>query len=415
MWSWGKILIISLIICGAWACVSDALITGLTSRFPPIYIEGLRGLNNFVIALVISAILFWRIWKQQNQSLASETQYRALFESNPQPMWIYDKETLAFIAVNDAAIMKYGYTRDEFLNMTIKEIRPEHDHPQLIKIISRNFGGLTEAGKWNHVRKSGEVFPVSITSHGVDFKGRSCKMVIATDITSQVLHEQQLEDAYLKEKQLHERVSSHYQMLKKAERENRLKDQVIDQINNLVLIIKEGGIILWINRAFAEFTGYTREEIIGKNVGELLTGANTDQQIFERLAHTVRSKEFFSGELINYKKDGEPYWTQINVTPIFDDNGDFQFSISVETVITEKKIREQQILKQHAALQRIAWLNSHELRRPICSIIGLVSLLKDTDDHHEKHQCLNALERCTMELDSMVKDINKKADQLHIQ
>lgn len=411
MWSWRKILLISLT-CGIIACINDELITYLSSYVPSAYAEQLRSLNDLMIVAISSLILYRHIRKQQQQLMLSEKQYRTLFESNPNPMWIFNQDSLAFIAVNDAAVVKYGYSHDEFLKMTITDIRPEGNHRQLIEIIKKNFGGLNDAGEWNHLHKSGKVFPVSITSHEVLFNGQHCKMVMATDISKQVEHEQQQRRAFLKEKELHQKLLANYRLLEKTEQENRLMGQVIDKINNLVLIVKEDGSISWVNRAFTDFTGFTREEVMGRNPAELLNGPRTDKQILERLIQTAQRKEFFSGELINYKKSGELYWTQMSITPIFDENGVFQFSISVETIITEKKVREQKILEQHAALQRIAWSNSHEIRRPICSIIGLVSLLKNTSDGNEKNDCLNALESCAKDLDTMIRDINQKAEQM---
>ena len=71
-----------------------------------------------------------------NHFRESEQGYRLLFDSNPHPMWIYDRETLAFLAVNDAAILSYGYSREEFLAKTIKDIRPPEDIPSLLEKVS---------------------------------------------------------------------------------------------------------------------------------------------------------------------------------------------------------------------------------------------------------------------------------------
>ena len=75
----------------------------------------------------------------------TEEGYRLLFESNPHPMWIYDRDTLAFLAVNDAAVHDYGYTRGEFLAMTIKDIRPPEDVPSLLEKVSRVTPGMNSA------------------------------------------------------------------------------------------------------------------------------------------------------------------------------------------------------------------------------------------------------------------------------
>jgi PAS domain S-box-containing protein len=378
------------------------------------YLEWLRSVNNFIILAAVFLIFYKRLKKQQQHVIQSEKQYRALFESNPNPMWIFDKDTLAFLEVNDAAVARYGYSRGEFLQMKIADIRPKRDLPQLMEIARKESSGYNDVGNWKHIRKSGEIFPVSITSHDVFFNNKYCKMVMATDITRLVQHEKQLQGAYIKEKELHKKLVANYQILEKAELENRLMGQVIDKINNLVMIVKECGSISRVNQAFIDFTGYSREEAIGRNPVELLTGPETNKQTLGCLIETIGRKEFFSGEMINYKKNGEPYWTSISLTPIFDENGIFQFGISVETIITEKKEREQKILAQHAALQRIAWANSHELRRPICSILGLVDLLKDSDDPSERVFCIDALEKSSNELDCMIRKINKKAEKIQL-
>jgi len=414
MWQKNKTLIIGLAIYGLWAFISDNLITSLSTHFTPFYIDLIRTVNDLIVPAATFFMLFNESRKHHKQMSLSEKQYRALFDSNPNPMWIFELQTLNFIAVNDAAVAKYGYSREEFLKMNIMDIRPKSDQLQLLAMIKEDTGVHHEAGKWRHMRKSGETFPVSVITHRVFFNDMHCKMVMATDISMQVQHERQLQEAYLKEKELHEKLAANFKVLKKAEHENRLLGEVIDKINNMVVIVKENNEILRVNRAFVDFTGYTDEEAIGRNPIELLIGAGTDKHTLSQLIETVSRKEFFYGELLNYKKNGEPYWTQISLTPIFDENEVFLFFISVETIITEQKQREQKILSQHAALQRIAWFNSHEIRRPVCSIIGLIPLLKQAESETEQNRCLEALEECSEQLDSIVKNINSEAEKLEL-
>jgi PAS domain S-box-containing protein len=414
MWQKNKTLIIGLAIYGLWAFISDNLITSLSTHFTPFYIDLIRTVNDLIVPAATFFMLFNESRKHHKQMSLSEKQYRALFDSNPNPMWIFELQTLNFIAVNDAAVAKYGFSREEFLKMNIMDIRPKSDQLQLLAKIKEDNGMHHEAGKWRHMRKSGETFPVSVITHRVFFNDMHCKMVMATDITMQVQHERQLQEAYLKEKELHEKLAANFKVLKKAEHENRLLGEVIDKINNMVVIVKENNEILRVNRAFVDFTGYTDEEAIGRNPIELLIGADTDKHTLSQLIETVGRKEFFYGELLNYKKNGEPYWTQISLTPIFDENEVFLFFISVETIITEQKQREQKILSQHAALQRIAWFNSHEIRRPVCSIIGLIPLLKQAESETEQNRCLEALEECSEQLDSIIKNINSEAEKLEL-
>ncbi len=125
--------------------------------------------------------------KKHAEATLRETgeRYRALFSSHPQPMWVYDLETLAFLDVNDAAVARYGYSRDEFLSMTIRDIRPSEDIPALLENVGRVTSGLDEAGVWRHRKKDGTVVEVEITSHTLAFRGRPAEVVLANDVTDQ--------------------------------------------------------------------------------------------------------------------------------------------------------------------------------------------------------------------------------------
>ncbi|MBS1127767.1 MAG: sensor histidine kinase response regulator, Cache 1, and sensory box, partial [Nitrospirae bacterium] len=138
-------------------------------------------------------MLFSRnIQRHQRHIVESEEKYRILFESNPHPMWVYDIETYRFLTVNDAAVNHYGYTRDEFLSMTIKDIRPAEDVSPLMENVSRVTTGMDKAGVWRHRKKDGSLIYVEITSHTVDFGGRRAEIVLANDVTDSLKLEDQL-------------------------------------------------------------------------------------------------------------------------------------------------------------------------------------------------------------------------------
>jgi PAS domain S-box-containing protein len=122
----------------------------------------------------------------------SEERYRLFFESNPQPMWVYDLETLAFLAVNDAAVEHYGYTREQFLSMTLKDIRPQDDVPALLDNVSKVTAGIDKAGVWKHRKKDGTLIDVEITSHTLTFCGKRAEVVLAYDVTERKRLEQEL-------------------------------------------------------------------------------------------------------------------------------------------------------------------------------------------------------------------------------
>ncbi len=134
--------------------------------------------------------------KQAEEALrASEARYRELFISNPHPMWVYDLDTLAFLAVNDAAVAHYGYSRDEFLAMTIAEIRPAADAPQLltnVALAAQSHEEYTRSSFWRHLKKDGSLIEVEIASHPLEFEGRRARMVLAYDMTERNRAEAQL-------------------------------------------------------------------------------------------------------------------------------------------------------------------------------------------------------------------------------
>lgn len=123
----------------------------------------------------------------------SENNYRHLFEANPFPMWVYDVETLRFLAVNDAAVEHYGYSRARFLAMTIADIRPDHDLAALhASVAMSSSSGLAHSGIWRHRRSDGTIIEVEITSHEFTFSGRLARLVLANDVTQRLDQERKI-------------------------------------------------------------------------------------------------------------------------------------------------------------------------------------------------------------------------------
>jgi PAS domain S-box-containing protein len=113
----------------------------------------------------------------------SEEKYRLLFETNPHPMWVYDLETLNFLEVNEAAVLKYGFSKDEFLEMNLKDIRPVEDIERLLDNVSQASDNLSFSGDWRHKDKNGNVFRVEIISHSIKYKDKNARLVLANDIS----------------------------------------------------------------------------------------------------------------------------------------------------------------------------------------------------------------------------------------
>jgi two-component system cell cycle sensor histidine kinase/response regulator CckA len=128
---------------------------------------------------------------------ASEEQYRLLFDNNPQPMWVYDGDSMRFLAVNDAAVRHYGYSREEFVSMTLRDIRPPEELPDFeAQVRGRRDSATREAfdplRTWRHRRKDGSLIEVAVSVSPIRFEQREAWLVLAIDVTERRRLEAQL-------------------------------------------------------------------------------------------------------------------------------------------------------------------------------------------------------------------------------
>ena len=168
--------------------------------------------NSGPVVLIASIRMVFRIHearmqeREQRHKLAeSESRYRELFEENPLPMWVYDMESLAFLAVNDAAIHHYGYSRDEFLSMTIADIRPQRDVPALrvrVRELIESHSAYSSSGLWQHQKKNGETIDVEITGHSQQFQGRDARLILARDVTDLIAAQEEVHRQLAEKEQL---------------------------------------------------------------------------------------------------------------------------------------------------------------------------------------------------------------------
>ena len=128
-----------------------------------------------------------------------EQEYRLVFDANPQPMWVYDLETLRFLAVNDAAVAVYGYTREEFQAKTIADIRPPEDVALMTDSVQKPRSGVRSDGPWRHLRRGGAALWVEITANDFDFRGRPARLVLARDVTERLALERERQETLRRE------------------------------------------------------------------------------------------------------------------------------------------------------------------------------------------------------------------------
>lgn len=176
--------------------------------------------------------------KQEEEILKeSESRYRTLFENNPQPMWVFEIGTFKFLAVNDAAVAKYGYSKEEFLSMSIKDIRPAEDVGNLLKYVEIRDERTIDSGVWRHKLKTGKIISVEIHSHNINFENKKARLVLANDVTQRKIAEEKL-----------------------AASEKRFKNAVLSAPFP-ILIYAEDGEILNISNALTDITGYSLDDI----------------------------------------------------------------------------------------------------------------------------------------------------------
>ncbi len=189
--------------------------------------------------------------------LLSEKQNKDLFDLNPTPMWVFDSKTLDFMEVNKAAVELYGYTKDEFLKMNLKEIRPSEDIDIMHEVVNKTLSGknnLLKNAVFRHQIKDGSIIFVEISNNIIDYNDKKAIIAIATDVTEKRSHIEAIKEQNTKLKEIAwmqshvvraplSRLMSLIDVLKSTHLSIDEKEQMLNQIliasNEIDMVVKE--------------------------------------------------------------------------------------------------------------------------------------------------------------------------------
>ncbi|WP_461449030.1 PAS domain S-box protein [Mucilaginibacter sp.] len=306
----------------------------------------------------------------------TENSFKVLFYHNPQPMWIVEVDTLKFFAVNDAAIRHYGYSRSEFLSITLAKIRPPKEHGEMIELINKIKDRQSVKKELTHVKKNGDIILVNITSYTVNYQGHECRMVIINDVTRQSVVNGKLQTAWAKLRQTLETMTDGFITLNK-----KLQ-------------------FTYINKEALRILSTKKNISLNKNIFD----------VFPEIENT-RFAEFIRKALVDPKSERfEQYLSTPDkwICPTIYPNSS-GMGIYITDITLEKK--SQMLNQAHTkTLEELAYLNSHVIRKEVANIVGIIQLMEHLDDKEKITELMPILNKSAKNLDNIIKEINTKIE-----
>jgi PAS domain S-box-containing protein len=243
----------------------------------------------------------------------SEESHRLLFEKSPLPMWVVERETLRFLAVNDAAVRHYGYSRDEFLEMTLTDVRA----PEEVATLPTDLAGeAKEQGilyTTHHLKKDRTLIDVEVIAHHIAFAEWKALLTVVTDVTERRRSEVALR------------------------RSRESFQQLFEEAPIGMAILGSGIGLTRVNRALCEMLGYAKEELAGLSFDRFVDPADLD-------VHLDAAQEFFEGERSAFKvearylrRGGHTLWGSLTVERIDDSTGQMLFVLVMLEDISERR------------------------------------------------------------------------------
>ncbi len=261
----------------------------------------------------------------------SEARYRLLFDANPLPAWVYDRDTLRFLAVNQSAVREYGYSEEELLSLTLADIRPPEDVPALLDAVAASSDGLHRGGGWRHRRKDGTVLDVEIVSHGIEFDGhRNAELIIVLDVTDRLRAEAKLRD-----------------------QADVLRAVVDDSPLGVIVLDLDLRISRW-NPSAERIFGWSAEEVLGKSYDIVIPEERRDEHARLR-ADSIAGKTIMNVESQRRRKDGSLVDVSISVAALRHADGGVRGFAVVLADIAER-LRLETRLRQTEKMEAVGQL-----------------------------------------------------------
>jgi PAS domain S-box-containing protein len=325
----------------------------------------------------------------------TEARYELLFEGNSLPTWIIDLETLGFLAVNEAAVRHYGFSRAEFLKMTIKDLRPSADAPAIEDYISGGLNAIPNAAQWSNLKKDGTVIEVEIVWHELIYSGRHSLLALARDVTERKHAREALQES-----------------------EERFR-MMADTAPVMIWVSKTDSTFTFFNKRWLDFTGRTLEQ---ESNNGWIQGIHPDdsEHFLKSYSDAFNSRQSFSIEYRLERHDGSYRWVLSEGVPRFSADRRFTGFIGSCIDITERKQaeaeqgellgKEQKAREEAQAANRVKdeflAIVSHELRAPLNAMLGWTRILRTTqvDDATMAH-AIEIIERSARTQSKLIEDL----------
>lgn len=332
--------------------------------------------------------------KSQQEPAPTNGQYRILFQGGPLPNWIFDKKTYQILDVNEAAIQHYGYSREEFLSMTLMDLRPREMLPEFFDRLDKAQTDMRDfwVSHSRHLKKDGTLIDVEIFGFNLEFQNRLCALVICQDITDR--------------EAVFEKVKQAEQEARKAFQE---KETILESIGDAFYAIDPDWKVTYWNQQSGGLLGVSREEILGQDLRELFPDAG---DFFQHYYTAIAEKRDLTFEEYFERTQS---WYEVTVYPsaaglsvyFRDITPRKNAELQLRQLNRDLQHYAEELLAANKGMEQFSYIVSHNLRAPVANILGLGDMLRQEGLLPElKERLQEELVTSVGRLDMVISDLN---------